>query len=248
VGADGGGTAPALAEEEVDKAAVPAEPERKTLRSAADDPALYANRDFLADHYGVVRLPFPLQLQSVPLPHARRALLFTGEGPALEKPMVMVVEANQALTWSKNRPLAGTRERVKELTLTRGPHGEVLLFWYDEPTKIFAARTWTHEGGIFADFQVLTADGCDGATVLYWPGYGWVAALADGGELHAQLLNEGGMLRWEGNGVAIAAPAGTPAGARPPGRPKIAVTEGKTIEITLGSRKVKLTAEGVVLK
>jgi hypothetical protein len=232
--------------EEVDHEALPAEPERKTLRSAADDPALYANRDFVADHYGVVNLPFPLQLQWVPLPHSRRALLLTGQGPALDRPLILEVEANHTLVWSKNRPLVGTRERARELTLSRGPRGEVLLFWYDEPTKIFAARMWTHEGGIFADFDVLTSEDCDAATVLFWPGQGWVAAVVQDGTLRAQLLSEAHGRRWPGNGVEIARASGN--APRPPGRPKITVVDAETVELAVGARKTKVTADGVLLK
>lgn len=228
--------------DELDPNTTAAEPDRKTLKAVADDPAIDKNRDFIASHYGTVQLPFPLQLQSVPLPHGRRAVLLTGTGPALDKPLVLVLDASHDLVWSKPKPLAGTRERWKELTLSRGPHGEVFLFWYDEPTQVFAARSWTYEGNIFADFQVFTSEGCDGASALFWPGHGWVAALLHEGTLHAQLLGEAGTLAWPGQGVTTQLPGA------PKARPKIAIADGKTIEITVGPRKVKLTPEGAPAK
>lgn len=233
------------AAEELDPNTTAGEPERRTLRATADDPALWANRDAVADSYGVARLPLPLELQAVPLLHDRRALLLTGQGAALGKPLILVVGPDNALLWSKDRPLAGTRERAAELTLSRGPHGEVLLFWYDEPTNIFAGREWTHDGGIFADYDILSSEGCDGATVLFWPGRGWVAALVDGAVLRAQMLGENGSRSWSGNGIEVPLPA---PGTRPPGRPKIAIRGGSVIEIAVGQRKVAVSPEGAVLK
>lgn len=233
------------AAEELDPNTTAAEPERRTLRATADDPALWANRDAVADSYGVARLPLPLELQSVPLLHDRRALLLTGQGAALGKPLILVVGADNALLWSKDRPLAGTRERASELTLSRGPHGEVLMFWYDEPTNIFAGREWTHDGGIFADYDILSSGGCDGATVLFWPGRGWVAAVVDGAVLRAQMLGENGARSWSENGIEVSLPA---PGTRPPGRPKITIRGGSVIEIAVGPRKVAVSPEGTVLK
>jgi hypothetical protein len=120
----------------------------------------------------------------------------------------------------------------------------VLLFWYDEPTKIFAAREWTHDGGIFADYMVLSSEGCDAASVLFWPGHGWVAALVDSTTLHCQLLSEEGKRMWPGEGIEITlAP-----GAVPSVRPRIAVLGGEIVELTAGSRKVKISREGAVSK
>lgn len=230
----------------IDTTAAPAEAQRKTLRSAADDPAFYANRNFFAEKYGGASLPLPLSLQAVPLPRGRRALLVTGQGAALEKPLVVVVEADQSIAWSKDRPLAGTRQLARELTLTRGSRGEVLLFWYDEPTKILAAREWTHEGGIFADYAVLSSEGCDSAAVLHWPGHGWVAALVDSAGLHSQLLSEQGKRMWPGEGVEVSWSADGSPGARPLGRPSIAVLNGEVVEVTVGKRKTKISREGAV--
>jgi hypothetical protein len=231
----------------VDTTAAPAEAQRKTLRSAADDPAFYANRNFFAEKYGGARLPLPLLLQTVQLPRGRRALLVTGQGAAGDKPLIVVVESDNSIAWSKDRPLAGTRERARELTLTRGSRGEVLLFWYDEPTKILAAREWTYEGGIFADYVVLSSEGCDSAAVLHWPGHGWVAALVDSAGLHCQLLSERGTRMWPGEGVEVPWAADAGPSARPAGRPTITVLNGEVVEVTVGKRKIiKVSREGAV--
>jgi hypothetical protein len=230
----------------VDTTAPLAEAQRKTLRSAADDPAFYANRNFFAEKYGSARLPLPLSLQTVPLPRGRRALLVTGQGAALEKPLIVVVEGDHSIAWSKDRPLAGTREIARELTLTRGSRGEVLLFWYDEPTKVLAAREWTHEGGIFADYAVLSSESCDSVAVLHWPGHGWVAALVDSAALRCQLLSEQGKRMWSGEGVEVRWSADGGPNARPAGRPTIAVLNGEVVEVTVGKRKIKISREGAV--
>lgn len=235
-----------LPSDALDATEAPKEAQRKTLRSAADDPAFYENRNFFAEKYGGAHLPLPLSLQSVPLPRGRRALLVTGQGVALEKPLLIVVESDHSIAWSKDRPLAGTRERARELTLTRGSRGEVLLFWYDEPTKIFAAREWTYEGGIFADYVVLSPEGCDSAAVLHWPGRGWVAALVTSSGLHCQLLSDRGALLWTEKGVEIPWAADAGPDARPVGRPTIAVLKGDVVEVTVGKRKVKVSREGAV--
>jgi hypothetical protein len=236
--------------EELDPNRAAVEPLRKTLRAVADDPALDAHRDLVADRYGVVQLPLPLEMQEVPLPHARRALLLTGQGAALDKPIVLVVGPDNALFWSKERPLVGTRERTRELTLSRGPHGEVLLFWYDEPTRIVAAREWTHEGSIFADYVLFSAETCDGLSVLYWPGHGWVAALTAGSVLQVQLLGENGTRAWPESGVVVPLAAGPAPSAPAPAaalRPRTAVPRDEHIEITVGPRKVKISPDGKVI-
>jgi len=219
------------------------------LKSVADEPAIDQNRDFIADHYGVVQLPFPLELQVMRLTRGRRALLLTGQGPALDKPLVLVVGQTNTLLWSKPRPLAGTHEQAREITISRGPHGQVFLFLYDEPSKVLAARAWTSEGGIFADFQVLTAEACDAVTVRYWPGQGWIAALLSGGALHAQLLGVNGSLKWPGNGLEVAAPPGPATAASRALRPRIDIPDPGILEINIGARKVRVSAQrGTLLK
>ena len=249
-----GSTAPAKADppstpppgEDEEPPGPPAQAERRTVKAVADDPAIDANRDFIADHWGVVQLPFPLELQTAKLPRSQRALLLTGQGPALDKPLVLVVGRENTILWSKPKPLAGTHERARELTIARGPRGHVMLFLYDEPSKVLAGRAWTHEGGIFADFQVITAETCDAASVLYWPGRGWVAALLSEGTLHVQLLGEAGTLVFPNNGLEIPAASGPSAAAKPP-RPKIAIADD-TIEIAVGARKFRISREGALLR
>ena len=234
-------------EEARESRSLPAEPERRTLKSVADEPAIDENRAFVADHYGVVNLPFPLQLQAMKLTEGRRALLVTGQGPALDKPLVLVVGATNVLLWSKPKPLAGTHEQAREMTISRGPHGQVYLFLFDEPSKVLAGRAWTRDGGIFADFQVLTAEGCDATTVHYQPGLGWVTALVYEGRLFAQILGENGTLKWPGNGVELDAPPGGAAATRGQ-RPKVDIASTGVVEITLGPRKVRVSPEGQILK
>ncbi|MEZ4307916.1 MAG: hypothetical protein R3F14_07705 [Polyangiaceae bacterium] len=113
------------------------------------------------------------------------------------------------------------------------------------PTKIFAAREWTHEGGIFADFQLLTSEGCDGAAALYWPGKGWVAALTDGPVLRAQILGENGGHRWPDNGFES---TGNPTSKGRGLRPTLKIADGDVVEISVGAKKTRVPLMGQSVK
>jgi hypothetical protein len=59
-----------------------------------------------------------------------------------------------------------------------------------------ALRLWDEDGSPFADFQALETKACDAITLLYWPGHGWLLAIAAGPDTRLQLVTDTGGLRW----------------------------------------------------
>ncbi|MFO0762130.1 MAG: hypothetical protein U0359_37170 [Byssovorax sp.] len=187
----------------------PAEAARRLLHTLEDDPALVRHRDMLRAHFDVA-LDTPLEEQAIPLPGDRRAVLLTS-GPQDRRPIVLALDAAGKLLWTKARPLAGIRPGTSEMALTTGPNGQVVLIWFDQPTQVVAERIWDTNGGIFADFQLLTIERCTALSALYWPHHGWViAAAAPLASARIQLLDEAGGLGWgrESRGLPWASRSG----------------------------------------
>src|SRR5262249_10980711 len=156
--------------------------------------ALVPHEALLRGHFDGA-LPSPLEIQVAALPGDRRATLATGE-PRRRNPFLLVTTAKGDLLWTKERPLAGTRQVVTEMVVCPGPHGEVALLWCDIPTQVVGLRKWAADGRVLADFQVLEVDVCEALSALYWPGHGWVAVASQHGAAHAQLLDEVGKRTW----------------------------------------------------
>jgi hypothetical protein len=179
-----------------------AEPRRVTLRRLEDDRALLRHRDLLRAHFGAA-LAAPLELQIADALGDRRAILVSG-GPKDRNPIILVLDADQKVLWTKERPLAGIAPGVKEVALLPGPDGQVTISWFDAPTRLLALRAWDARGGILADFQLLEIEACDALSGLYWPGQGFLVVAAQaGGAARAQLLDEGGKLAWGLGGRAV---------------------------------------------
>jgi hypothetical protein len=187
--------APAPSGETPGRALSPVESERVLLRRLADDPQLARQRDALLAHFDVA-LDTPLEVQTAPLPGDRRARLLMS-GPKDRRPMILTVDAEGNILWTKERPLAGIHPGTSEMVIAPGPAGQVILIWYDRPSHVVAQRVWDTNGGIFADFQLLEIESCEALSALYWPGKGWVVAAAQPlGTARLQLLDESGRLAW----------------------------------------------------
>lgn len=157
------------------------------LARIADERALAAQQELVRAHFGG-KLPAPLFTQTVPLVGDRRAVLITG--PAQERnPLLLVLDERGAVVWTKEKPLAGTRQVVTEVALAAGPHGEVAVLWYDIPTQLVALRKWSWEGVVLADFSVAEADLCEALSALFWPGRGFLVAASAHGAARVQLLD-----------------------------------------------------------
>ena len=179
----------------------PREATRVAIARIADDRLLARHEAMLKRHFGDA-IPSPLGAQIAVLDGDRRAVL--AYGPARDRrPILLVLDAGGALLWSKERPLAGTRQVVTEMVLAAGPRGEVALLWYDIPTQIVALRKWAWDSIVLADFEVAEVDLCESLSGLYWPGRGWLAVASKHGAARVELLDERGKRAFGPNGVEL---------------------------------------------
>lgn len=134
----------------------------------------------------------------------RQAVLVLGEARDTAPLIVVADEAGQAL-WTKRRPLAGTREQARGVSLVAGPEGSIALAWWDEPTKAVALRRWDFDGAVFADYHLFDADSCDGLDAVYWPGHGWIVTVTSLAEhaARSQLITESGLAGFGGSVVEV---------------------------------------------
>jgi hypothetical protein len=207
--------APSEPETTATSSLAPVEAKRVTLRSLAEERALAPQQAAIAQHFGGA-IPSPLELQITELGGARRAFLAYGEARA-RNPMILAFDDKRELLWTKERPLAGTRQVVTEMVLAPGPRGEVALMWCDIPTQVVGLRKWSTDGTVLADFEVLEVDLCEALSGLYWPGRGWIAAASQHGAARVQLLDEAGKRAWGPRGNEL------PWSARPSAPASIAI-------------------------
>jgi hypothetical protein len=218
----------------IDAAGLPlpaAEARRISLRRIVEERALIPHEGLIRQHFGG-EIPSPLEFQAAPLPGERRAFLLYGE-PRRREPFLLVLgAAGQAaghpqtpaeVLWTKERPLAGTRQVVTEMAVAGGPHGEVSLIWCDIPTQVVGLRKWSAEGVVLADFEVIEVDVCDALSALYWPRRGWVAVASQHGAARAELLDEQGKRVWGPKGIDL------PWSARPSAPASIVVDSEATV-------------------
>jgi hypothetical protein len=166
---------------------------RAVVRAAVDDAVLRANPELVAAHFRGP-LPSPLEVQRVALHGGRQAVL-VGAGAEGVVPLVIVADESGHALFAKQRPLAGTHERVRGLSLAAGPGGSLAIAWWDEPTRAVALRRWDYDGSAFADHHLFDAEACDGLDAIYWPGHGWIVTVTtlEGGAARAQLVTEAGL-------------------------------------------------------
>ena len=173
-----------------------AEARRTTLRKLAEDKGLAPHEALLQEHFGNP-ISFPLAVQAAPLAGGGRALLFQSGGKD-HNPFILVLDGAGQSLWIKERPLAGIVPGVTEMVLVPAAKGDVLLSWYDPPSKIIAARHWDARGSILVDFPLLHADACSALAGLHWARQGFVIAAATAGAARVQLLDEQGTLAFGG--------------------------------------------------
>ena len=193
----------------------PAEARRLTLARLAEDRVLAAHEAVIRDHFGGT-VPAPIEVQIAPLGGDRRAVLLYGP-PRQRSPLLLVLDARGALLWTKEKPLAGTRQVVTEMAVTPGPKGEVALLWCDIPTQLVALRKWAWDGTVLADFEVAEVDVCEALSAIYWETRGWIAVASQHGAAKVQLLDERGKRAFGPRGIEL------PWSARPSAPAAIAV-------------------------
>ena len=173
-----------------------AEVRRATLKKLSDDRTLSPHEAVLKDHFGDP-IKFPLTVQAAALAGGGRALLFQRTGKDHE-PFILVHDAAGQSLWIKERPLAGIVPGVTEMVLIPTAKGDVVLSWYDGPTRIVAARHWDARGSILVDFPLVHVDSCAALSGIHWPGHGFVVAAATAGAARVQLLTDAGTLAFAG--------------------------------------------------
>ena len=192
----------AVADENTPWRAPPAaEAERRTLLRLPDEPALAPHEALLTEHFKGY-IPFPLEVQTLSLPGARKAFLLYGHRLRRE-PFVVVLDSSNKVLWTKERPLAGTRGDVAEIVLLPGPRGEVFVLWFDTPTGFIALRKWGPMGEVLADFALAEVSASDALSGMYLPGSGWIAVASQLGSARAQMLDEQGQLAFGPRGVDL---------------------------------------------
>lgn len=147
-------------------------------------------------------MPARLDYQSSALEPGVVAVLLHGDKSAGS--MLLALGPDHKLLWTRKRPLAGIVPGIRNVTLSRGPRGDVALFWYNEPSATVATRMWDVEGGLLMDAQVMETDGEKALSVLYWPGHGWVVAAARESSFVVQLLGENGDREFGTNARTVA--------------------------------------------
>jgi hypothetical protein len=174
------------------------EARRSSVTRVEADPVLSANVAALRKQHGGA-IPASLSVQATDLGADRRRAVLAGverSDGSLDSPMLFVVDERGVLLWSKDRPAAGIKPPVGSLAIAAGPHGRFALAACDTPTSSVALRLWDEDGSPFADFQALETKACDAITLLYWPGHGWLIAIAAGPDTRLQLVTDSGGLKW----------------------------------------------------
>jgi hypothetical protein len=184
----------------------PAEARRSRIAKFVEDPSLAGSTPTLEKHFPAAS-PAGFDVQSAELSVGkRRAILVSEAGKPTSQaaPIVVVVDEEGRVAWSKDHPIGGVLPPVGPLAIAAGPDGRVALAICDPPTKTAALRLWDDDGSPFADFQVLELDGCDALSLLYWPRRGWIVVAATAGSTRARLVTESGSLGW-GRGLDLGA-------------------------------------------
>lgn len=156
----------------------------------------------MSAHFGG-KLPAELSYQSVTLDNGVVALLLEGR-TAASGPLLLALGPHHKVLWTRKRPLAGIVPGTHAVTLSRGPRGDVALFWFNEPSATVATRMWDVEGGLLMDAQVMETDSCEALSVFFWPHHGWLVAAARQSSLLVQLLGENGNRDFGARGRTIA--------------------------------------------
>lgn len=170
---------------------------RLTLRSLADDPSLRPLVPLAQAQIG----EGVVKVQVLNMPGDRRAVLV--QGSDADRPFLGVLDGSGAVLWSKDKPLAGIRSGSTELAIVSGKRGDVMLAWYDKPTRYVALRRWDALGHAVGDFTLLEVESCEAVSALYWPSRGIVVAASTPGAARIQLLDEHGIMPWGGRGVSL---------------------------------------------
>jgi hypothetical protein len=190
------------------------EARRAHLAKLDDEPGLAKSEAAIRAHFGGV-LPAAMDLQAVPFALGRQALYLEAAGGEVgdAKPIVLLVDATGDAIWTRERPLGGIVPPAGPVAIAPRPDGGLVLFFYDAPTKLIAARMWTPEGGPFAELMLFHLPQCDAISAAWWPGNGWIVVASFPGGARALRVSEEGLPAWPPEGLAVGEPWRAPAPA-----------------------------------
>ncbi len=182
------------------------EARRSSVASAAAEPALAGNVELLKKQFGGA-LPASFLVQATELTEAKRRAVLVGaerKDGTIAAPMVLLVDDQNKLLWSKERPAAGIKPPITSMAIASGPEHRFAIAVCDPPTSTVALRLWDDDGSPFADFSALETKTCDALSLLYWPTHGWVIVAAGPTETRAQFVTDSGGMAW-GRGKQLGA-------------------------------------------
>jgi hypothetical protein len=180
---------------------------RARLSKLDDEPGLAKNGATIRAHFGGT-LPAAMDLQAVPLASGKQALLLSNAGAKAGDldPIALVVDATGEALLTKEHPLAGITPPARPFALAPRPDGGLALFFYDEPTKLVAARMSAVDGAPYAELMLYELPRCDAISAAWWKGRGWVVVTSFPGGARAQLLTEDGRASWNARGLPVGEP------------------------------------------
>ena len=188
-------------------AALAMEARRSSVARAEAEPALAGNVELLKKQFGGV-LPASFVMQATEITEAKQRAVLVGaerKDGTIDAPMVLLVDDQNKLLWSKERPAAGIKPPITSIAIAAGPEHRFAIAVCDPPTSTVALRLWDDDGSPFADFSALETKTCDALSLLYWPTHGWVIVAAGPTETRAQLVTDNGGMAW-GTGKQLGAP------------------------------------------
>jgi hypothetical protein len=174
---------------------------RARLTALDNEPALAKNADAIRAHFDG-GLPAAMDLQAIPLGGSKQALLLSASATEAN-PIALLAGADGSALWIKQHPLGGITPPARPFAMAPRPDNGIVLFVYDEPTKLVAARMWDEDGNAYAELIVFELPRCDALSAAWWPGHGWIVVASFPGGARAQLLGEESRSEWDPKGISV---------------------------------------------
>jgi hypothetical protein len=143
-----------------------------------------------------------LAAQSVALDSEHRGLFVYRPGSGL-MPILINLESNGAIAWTREHALGGIHPGVEEVALATGAQGEMIIAFHDPVARVVGARRWAADGTRIMDLVMLEDVDCDALSLVRWPDRGWLVINSSRGAIRAQLIDVNGRAPWGNSGRSI---------------------------------------------
>ncbi len=163
------------------------------------NPLLRPHLRVLGDHFGGEG-DEPFAVQSFDA-GAERTLLLVSRMDE-QDPILLVVDHGR-LAWSASLPQASAPEAYAHVALAPRPDRGVAVFGYVAASHALSARMWGADGASLGDVRVASMPACDGLSVAYAPGLGWIAVCSGASSGRAQWLRDDGRAAWGEQGAEV---------------------------------------------